>query len=125
MSSKQRFVGIVLLAAAFSSVLGWMAFHAKRFTVVWSNPIIILMIVILGVAPIYPLCRTLSKRTRLSALAILLLIAGVLSGLVYLVGSLVLHIDTAWVLAASELSEGLIIASCVLVIWNGLVRKDR
>ena|SRR5258707_8315479 len=125
MSSKQRLVGVVLLAAAFSLVLGWTAFHPRRSAAVWSNPIIILMIVILGAAPIYPLCRTLNKRTRLSALAILLLIAGVLSGLAYLVGSLVLHVDAAWVLVASELSEGLIIASCVLVIWNGIVRKTK
>ena len=53
----------------------------------------------------------------------LLLIGALISGLVYLIGSLILHLDTTWVNAASTLCTGMMIASCVLLIWNGFVRK--
>jgi hypothetical protein len=44
---------------------------------------------------------------------------------VYFIGDLVLQLETTWVFVASELSKGLIVASCLLFIWNGLRRKGR
>lgn len=123
MSAKARLILVLAGATAFYSVLVLLAFSSGfRSRSIASVALPILFI--LGVAPIYPLLRTLGKRPRLSALAILLLIAAVISGLVALTASLVLSQDVGWVPEASTLSEGLFVASCVLFIWNGVVRRE-
>ena len=123
MSYKGRVALVLVIAVAFSSILVWMAFQQQATQSFWENPLAIGAILILCAAPIYPLYRTLKRRTATSAVAMLLLIGALISGLVYLIGSLILHLDTTWVNAASTLCTGMMIASCVLLIWNGFVRK--
>ncbi len=121
MSTKGRLISVLAAAAVFYLLLAWLAFSRHS----WRDTVTILAIFILGAAPIYPLYRILRKRAGSSALAILLLIAALICGLAYFAGNLILHIDTGWVSVASKLSETLIITSCVLFIWNGLVRRNR
>jgi hypothetical protein len=123
MSYKGRVALVLVLAIAFSLVLVWMVFHKQAAQSLWENPLAIGAILILCVAPIYPLYRTLRRRTATSAVATLLLMGALISGLAYLIGSLILRLDTTWVNAAYTLSTGMVIASCVLFIWNGFVRK--
>ncbi len=125
MSYKGRAAIVLILAVAFSLVLIWMAFNQQAASSFWGNPLAIGAILILCVAPIYPLYRTLKRRSAISAVAILLLIGALISGLVYLIGTLVLHLEGTWVTVASTSCTGMILASCVLLIWNGFVRKNR
>jgi hypothetical protein len=121
MSHKSRMVLILVLMVAFSSVLIWLAFHPSPG--LWGSPLVVATILVLGIAPIHPLSRQLSKRTPSSALAILLLIGALVSGSAYCVADLVLRLDANWVPALSGLSRGLILASCVLFIWNGFASR--
>jgi hypothetical protein len=120
MSSKGRLVLVLAAAAVFYSFLIWLAFSTHS----WKGPVVI-AIFTLGLVPIYPLYRILRKRAGSSALAILLLMVAVICGLAYFAGDLILRTDAGWVSVASRLSESLIIGSCVLFIWNGLVRRNR
>src|SRR5271168_3998957 len=119
MSQKSRMALVLVSMVAFSSALVWSAFHPSPG--LWRNTLVVITILILGVAPIYPLYRQLSKRAPSSALAILFLIGAIVSGLVYCLADLVLGLDAAWVFVLSDLSRGLILASCVLFIWSGFV----
>ena len=123
MSHKGRLLIILLLTSSFAILLGWTAFHPNRTSGLWSNPLIVGIILILGIVPIYPLCRQLRKRPPLSALALLLLIGAIASALVFYVADLVLHLNAPWISAVSDLSTGLIVASCLLGIWNGFMRR--
>ena len=124
MSAKARLILVLAATVAFYSVLALLAFSSSS----WSGPIANVtfpILFILGVAPIYPLLRTLRKRPRLSALAIMLVIAAVICGLASLTGSQVLSQDVGWVPVASALSKWLFVTSCVLFIWNGVVRRHK
>jgi len=121
MSAKARLILVLTVAVAFYSVLVLLAFSSGFRSRSIAN-IALPILFILGVAPIYPLLRTLRKRPRLSALAILLLIAAAISGLMALTASLVLSQDVGWAPVASALSKGLFVASCLLFIWNGAIR---
>jgi hypothetical protein len=125
MSNKSRLAIILLGVVIFSSVLVWMAFHPTGSASLWSNPLIVGAILVLCAAPIYPLYRQLSKRAPSSALAILLLIGALASGLMYGVADLVLHLEGPWVSRISALTTGLLLASCVMFIWNGFVNRVR
>jgi hypothetical protein len=124
MSAKTRLILVLAATVTTYSLLTWFAFSSHS----WRGPtanVTFFILFILGVAPIYPLLRSLRKRPLLSALAILLVIAAGICGLVSLAGSLILHLDTGWIYMVSSLSKGLLIASCVLLIWNGFVRRNR
>ena len=124
MSARARLILVLAATVTFYLVLALLAFSSNS----WSGPIANVtfpILFILGVAPIYLLLRTLRKRPRLSALAILLVIAAVICGLASLTGTLVLSQDVGWVPVASALSKGLFVTSCVLFIWNGVVRRHR
>jgi multisubunit Na+/H+ antiporter MnhB subunit len=123
MSHKSRMALVLVLMVIFSSVLVWVVFHPS--VGLRGGLLIVGTILVLSLVPIYPLYRQLRKRGRppSSALAILLLIGALASGLVYCVAALVLRLDANWILVLSELCRGLILASCVLFIWNGFVRQ--
>ncbi len=123
MSHKSKFVATVVIAGGFFAVLTWLEFHALSSRGWLGNSVVLVAMMILSVVPIYPLYREISKRTLSSALAISLLIAGLVTGLVYLVVFFVFQLDQPWVLAISYVTTGLIIASSLLFIWNGLVRR--
>ena len=125
MSNKTRMAIILLVAATFSSMLVWMAFYPTASASLWRNPLLVGVILALCAAPIYPLYRQLSKRAPSSAVAILLLIGALVSGLMYGVADLVLHFEVPWVSRISELTTGLVLASCVMFIWNGFVNRGR
>ena len=118
---KGRSILVLVVAVMFYLLLTWLALSHHS----WKPPVIIIGILILGAAPIYPLCRAWRARAGSSALAILLLIAALVCGLAYLSGSLILHMDAGWVYMASRFSESLLITSCVLFIWNGFARRGR
>ena len=119
-------MGIILLVAViFSSVLIWIAFHAAGSDSIWRNSLIVGVILAGCAAPIYPLYRQLSKRAPSSAIAILLLVGALVAGLMYGVADLVLHLEGPWVFRISELSTGLIVASCLMFIWNGFANRGR
>ena len=124
MSTKARFTLVLAATIAFYSVLVLLALSLDFRSGSIAN-VAFPVLIILGVVPIYPLFRTLRKRPGLSALAILLVIASVISGLASLTGSLVLSQDVGWIHVAATLSEALFIISCVLFIWNGAVRRHR
>jgi hypothetical protein len=124
MSAKARLILILAAAVTIYSLLTWFALSSHS----WRSPTVTVtffILFILGTGTIYPLFRILRKRPRLSALAILLVIVSVICGLASLAGSLFLHLDTGWVNVAANLCEGLIIASCMLFIWSGLVQRKR
>lgn len=124
MSATTRLIVVLAAIVTAYSLLTWFAFSSHS----WKGPnanVAFFILFILGVAPIYPLFRSLKKRPRLSALAILLVIAATICGLASLTGIMVLHLDTGWVNVAANLCEGLIIASCVLFIWNAFVQRNR
>jgi succinate-acetate transporter protein len=123
MSSKQNFGLILLLAAALLIVFGWISFHPHTASSLSSSPVILAILVLLGVFPAYPLYRTISKRTRFSALGLILLITGVLLGLGYLAANWLLHISTQWLSSLGTVSGLLIAASCLFAIWNGVFGK--
>ena len=125
MSNRSRLILVVAIAAGFYLLLTAIAFHPHSPTVLSRNDLIMVAVLILGIAPIYPLYRIMRNRERVSALAILLLMCALVAGAVYLTGSLILGVDTAWTSTASVLSECLIVASCFLFIWNGFMRKNR
>src|SRR5580704_7026915 len=104
MSAKARLILVLAATTTFYSVLVLLAFFSGFRSGSIAN-VIFPILFILGVAPIYPLLRALRKRPRLSALAILLVIASVISGLASLTGSLVLSQDVGWVPVASTLSK--------------------
>lgn len=124
MSAKTRLILVLAATVTAYSLLTWFAFSSHAWRGRNAN-VTFFILFILGVAPIYPLFKSLRKRSLLSALAILLVIAAVICGLASLTGSLILHLDTGWVYVASSLSDGLLIASCVLFIWNGFVQRNR
>jgi hypothetical protein len=122
MSAKARLILVLAATTILYSVLLFLAFSSGFRTGSIAN-VAVPILFILGVVPIYPLLQTLRKRPRLSALAILLLIAAVISGLASFTGSLVLSQAVGWVPVASTLSKGLFVASCMLFIWNGIVQR--
>jgi hypothetical protein len=124
MSAKVRLILILAATTTFYSILILFAFSSGFRSGSIAN-VTFPILFILGVAPIYPLLRALRKRPRLSALAILLVIASVISGLASFTGSLVLSQDVGWVPVAAALSKALFVTSCVLFIWNGIVRRHR
>jgi hypothetical protein len=125
MSNKTRMAVVIAGMTAVSSLLVWFAFHPRISVVFFENPLIIAMLLILGIAPVYPLFKTLQKRPPISAVAIVLLILGVLFAILYFVGSLVFHTGASWVSIVSVLSDALIIASCCLLVLNAVLRGNR
>ncbi len=124
MSAKTRLILVLAAAVTICSLLTWFALSSHS----WKGSTIrvtFFILFILGAGTIYTLFRILRKRPRLSALAILFVIVSVICGLASLAGSLFLHLDTGWVNVAANLCEGLIIASCVVFIWSGLVQRKR
>jgi len=124
MSNRNRLILVFAIAAGLY-LLMFIAFRPHSSTALSRNELIIVAILILGIAPIYPLYRIMRKRKPVSALAILLLICALVAGLVYVTGSLLLGVETTWTSTASVLSECLIVASSLLFIWNGFMRKNR
>jgi MFS-type transporter involved in bile tolerance (Atg22 family) len=125
LTNKTKLILVVGAAVAFNLLLGAIAFHPQSLDNFGKSPIVIVAIAVLSIAPIYPLSRTLKQRDRFSALAIMFLICGLLTGLVYFVGSATLPGNAPWVSVVAMLSRSLILASCALFIWNGFVRKRR
>lgn len=121
MSAKARLILVLAGTTTLCLVLVLLAFSSGFRTRPIAN-VAIPILFILGVVPIYPLLQTLRKRPPLSALAVMLLIVAVISGLASLTGSLALSQAVKWVPVASILSRVLLVASCVLFIWNGTVR---
>lgn len=119
-SDRTRLILVLSAAVACYLLLMLFAFSVSS----WNDTIakkVILALLVLGIAPIYPLFRMLGKRPRLSAIAILLVIAAVICGLASLTGSVFFHVDKGWVSVTSTLSQGLFLSSCLLFIWNGFV----
>ena len=125
LTNKTKVILVVAAAVAFYLFLGAIAFHPQLLNNFEKSPIVIVGVAVLSIAPIYPLYRTLKHRDRFSALAITFLICGLLTGLVYFVGSAILPENTPWVSVVAVLSRSLILASCALFVWNGFVRKRR
>lgn len=123
MLHKSRVTLILVLMVAFSTILVWIGFHP--YPGLWGSPLFVGTILVLGLAPIYPLYRQISKRAPSSALAIMLLIGALVSGLVYCVAALILRLNANWVVLLSELIRGLILASCALFVWNAFVSRRR
>jgi len=123
MFPKRWFVLVLVATATISSLLSWMAFHPESSGSISGNPVIVGFILILGIAPIYPLYLQLRKRSALHAVFILLVIAVLISALVYMIAAWILHIDSPWVSVVSELNTALVLAACALGIWNGLVKR--
>lgn len=123
MLHKRRFVLILVAAVMISSLLSWMAFHPESSRGVSGNPVIVGFILILGIAPIYPLYLQLRKRSALHAVFLVLVIAVLISAVVYMIAAWILHMDSSWVSVVSELNTALLLAACGLGIWNGLVKK--
>ena len=90
LTNKTKVILVVAAAIAFYLLLGAIAFHPQSLNNFGKSPIVIVGIAVLSIAPIYPLYRTLKQRDRFSASAIVFLICGLLSGLVYFVGSAIL-----------------------------------
>jgi hypothetical protein len=124
MSYKNKLIAVILIAGGFFFGLAWLVFHALPSRNLWASPMVLGAITILSVVPIYPLYREISKRAPTSALAISLLIGGLLTGLIYLTVLFVFQLDPPWVAAVSLLSRGLIIASSLLFMWNALMKRD-
>jgi hypothetical protein len=124
MSAKTRLILILAATVTLYPLLTWflISFNSRRGH---NGYLTFSIISILFVVPIYPLLRSLRKRPPLSALAILLVIASGTCGFAGLTGIMVLHLDTGWVNVAANLCEGLMIASCVLLIWNAFVQRKR
>jgi membrane protein YdbS with pleckstrin-like domain len=120
---KRWFVLVLVAAATISSLLSWMAFHPESSDSISGNPVIVAFILILGIAPIYPLYLQLRKRSALDAVFILLVIAVLISALVYMIAAWIFHLDSPWVSVVSELNTALLLAACALGIWNGLVKR--
>lgn len=125
MSNKTKLILVLTAAAAFYLFAAAIAFHPRSVDSFWRSPIIIVAILFLSVAPIYSLCRILKRRDRFSTFAILLLIGALMSGLGYFAGGLMLPRNSPWLKEAATVNESLILASCVLFIWNGFVRRKR
>src|SRR5450631_2829077 len=123
MSNKGRLILVLVLMCSFSLLLVWMAFHPQAHDSIWDNPLVIAAILDFGIAPIYPLYRSLEKRPPGSSVPVLLLIAALISGLVCLIGNRVLHSDATWVFVTLVLFRGLMVASCLGFIWNGFAAK--
>jgi hypothetical protein len=123
MSHKSRFALIMITAVIFSSLLSWMSFHPHSSAAVSGNPVIISFILIFSIAPIYPLYLQLRKRSALHTVFTVLVIAVLISAVVYVIASLIFHIDSPWVSLVSRLNTALILAACALAIWNALVKR--
>jgi hypothetical protein len=120
MSHKSRFILVLVAAAIISSLLSWMAFHPAGIS---GNPVIIGFILVLGIVPIYPLYLQLRKRSVLHAVFTMLVIAVLISGVVYMIAAWIVHVDSPWVSVVSKLNSALILAACALGIWNALVKR--
>jgi len=125
MSAKTRFILILAAAAViFDSLLTWflISFNPRRGH---SGYLTFFIIFILAVAPIYPLCKGLTKRPLSSALGILLVIASGICTFASVTAALVPDLGTGWAYAAANLSFGLGIGSCVLFAWSAFVQKNQ
>src|SRR5580698_9816008 len=114
MSHKSRFILILVAAVIISLLLSWMVFHPGTWAGVTGNPVIIGFILILGIAPIYPLYLQLRKRHALHAVFTALVVALLMSSLVYMILAWILHIDSPWVSLISKLNTALMLAGCAL-----------
>jgi hypothetical protein len=124
MSNRRRFFLIVLLMSMLSLISVLVVLSPNRFADSWNKPPIVAITVIFILIPIYPLFRRFRLTAGAFALAILLLIGALISGLGYVVGDFVLHRTTGWVPILSNLSEALFLASFLTFIWNGVTRKN-
>ena len=123
MSHKSRFVLLLVAAVIISSLLSWLAFHPRVTAVFSGNAVIITFILIVGIAPIYPLYLQVRKRSGLNAVFTVLVIAVSVSAVVYVVASWIFHIDSPWVSFVSKMNTVLLLAACAMGIWNGLVKS--
>lgn len=124
MSSKVRMILVLVLTCAVSLLLVWMAFHPQPHASIWDNPLVIAAILGFGIAPIYPLYRSLKKRPPGTSVPALFLIAALISALVWFIGNRIMHSDATWVFVTMVLFRGLIVASCVGFVWNGLAHRS-
>jgi hypothetical protein len=120
---KSRFVLLLVAAVIVLSLLQWAAFHRQSFAVFSGNPIVISFILMLGIAPIYPLYLQLRKRSGLHAVFTVLVIAVQISAVVYIIASWIFHIDSLWVSLVSKLTTALILAAGALGICKALVKR--
>lgn len=125
MSYRNRLILVLVITAGIFLLLTFLEFHPHLSALLWRNDLIVAAAFLLGIPPIYPLYRSMRKRERVDALAILLLLCAIISGLIYLTGTLVLGVDAVWTSTVYVLSECLFIASCLLFVWNGFIRKNR
>jgi hypothetical protein len=123
MSQKSRFVLLSVAAVIISLLLSWLAFHPRVSAVFSVNAVIITFVLIVGIAPIYPLYLQVRKRSALHAVFILLVIGVSVSAVVYIVASWIFHIDSPWVSFVSNINIVLLLAACAMGIWNGLVKS--
>lgn len=125
MSAKTRLILITAAAVTFYSLLTWflISSNSRRGH---NGYLIFFIILILFVAPIYPLVvKGLRKRPLLFALGILLVVASGACGFAGITGGVVLHLAAGWVDVAADLSMGLAVASCMLFIWNAFVQRNK
>jgi hypothetical protein len=125
MSNKNRVVLTLALCSVFALLLGWLALHPRSATGLSGNTLFIAASIVLSITPIYPLYRSMREMPPAAVLAVLLVIGALISGLIYIVGSWVLHIDARWLSALMPLNEGLIISSSALFIWVGLRHRAK
>jgi hypothetical protein len=123
--SKGRLILVLVLVCAFSLLLVRMAIHSQAHASIWDSPLVIAAILGFGIAPVYPLYRSLKKRPPGSAVPVLLLIAALISGIVWFIGNRIIHIDATWVSVTWVLFRCLFVASCLGFIWNGFVQRHR
>jgi uncharacterized protein involved in response to NO len=123
--NKTKLILVLTVATTFYLFLAAIAFRSQSLDHFWKSPSVIVVILILSVAPIYPLYRVLKQRDRFSALAMMLLICALLCGLLYFAGSLILPANALGLSVAAMLIKILIPTACVLFIWNGFMRRKK
>jgi len=123
MPKQMRLVLILFLAIVCFSPPVWMLFHPSSAAGLGKSLLLASIFLVLCVAPVYPLYLQLRRRPQ-SAPPMLLLIGALACAMAYGIVEFVLHLDTPFADWVADLGTVLIIASCLLFIWQA-VRERR
>ncbi len=120
MTYKRGFILVLVLTAACGFGLTWMAIHPTSIRHLNQSRVLLFMLLIFAVIPIYPLYR---RFKGMHSFRYPLLIVAILTTTASVVAEYVLPSDAGLSDALFKIGTLLIVTTCVVFIWNGLVKR--
>jgi hypothetical protein len=125
MSYKQRLVGVVLFGILLVATLDWLTFHRTAITPLFGSKLLVIVVLALCLAAIYPLYLIARKSNRTYIWSSIGMIGLEVCVFVALLGRFVLHLSDSWTGLALDIGRVSAILGVLISVTLLLLRRNK